>query len=112
MSVAMGRFYLPPQVIVVVAVLAAVGAILHPGGPARSPTTARAVWLSPDAAEADSATEFDYVLAVGKDEKLMRRLNELDDAETCSTSGKGTDAKWKLGAEEVVPALWRFAEGK
>ena len=70
------------------------------------------MWLSPDAAEADSATEFDYVLAVGKDEKLMRRLNELDDAETCSTSGKGTDAKWKLEPAQVVPSLWRIAEGK
>ena len=74
--------------------------------------TARAAWLSPDATEADNATEFDYVFTVGKDEKLMRRLNELDNAETCSTSGKGTDAKWKLKAEEVVPALWRLAEGK
>ena len=90
----------------------AVGAILHPGGPARNQMTARAAWLSPDATEADNATEFDYVFTVGKDEKLMRRLNELDNAETCSTSGKGTDAKWKLKAEEVVPALWRLAEGK
>ena len=70
------------------------------------------MWLSPDATEADDATEFDYVLALGKDEKLMRRLNELDNAETCSTSNKGTDAKWKLEPDQVVPTLWRFAEAK
>ena len=92
----------------------AVGAVLHPGGPARTLLTARAAatWLSPDATEADNTTEFDFVLALGKDEKLMRRLNELDNSETCSTSSKGTDAKWKLEPEQVVPALWRFAEGK
>ena len=91
----------------------AVGAILHPGGPARNQMTARAAWLSPDATEADSTTEFDFVLAVGKDEKLMRRLNELDGAETCSTRAhKGTDAKWSLNVDQVVPTLWRFAEGK
>ena len=93
----------------------AVGAVLHPGGPARSPfaAVARAAWLDRDGStETENATEFDFVLAVGKDEKLMRRLNELDNSETCSTSSKGTDAKWKLEPEQVVPALWRFAEGK
>ena len=93
----------------------AVGAVLHPGGPARSPlaAVARAAWLDRDGStEAENATEFDFVLAVGKDEKLMRRLNELDNAETCSTSNKGTDAKWKLEPDQVVPTLWRFAEAK
>ncbi|KAI0752115.1 glycosyltransferase family 20-domain-containing protein [Fomes fomentarius] len=89
----------------------AVGAVLHPGGPAHSPY-ARSAWISPDVIESENTTEFDFVLAVGKDEKLMRRLNELDNAETCSTSGKGTDAKWKLEPEQVVPSLRRFVEGK
>ncbi len=87
------------------------GAVLHPGGPAHSPY-ARSAWISPDVIESENTTEFDFVLAVGKDEKLMRRLNELDNAETCSTSGKGTDAKWKLEPEQVVPSLRRFVEGK
>ncbi|RPD60848.1 hypothetical protein L227DRAFT_547270 [Lentinus tigrinus ALCF2SS1-6] len=90
----------------------AVGAILHPGGPARSPMARHAVWISPDSVESENATEFDFVFAVGKDEKLMRRLNELDNAETCSTSGKGTDAKWKLEQPQVVSSLWRLAEAK
>ncbi|KAI0742614.1 glycosyltransferase family 20-domain-containing protein [Daedaleopsis nitida] len=90
----------------------AVGAILHPGGPARSPLATRAPWLATESTETEDTTEFDFVFALGKDEKLMRRLNELDNAETCSTSGKGTDAKWKLGADQVVPSLWRFAESK
>ena len=93
----------------------AVGAVLHPGGPARSPlaAVARAAWLDRDGStEAENATEFDFVLAVGKDEKLMRRLNELDNAETCSTGVKGTDAKWKLKPEEVMGVLNRFLETK
>ena len=50
------------------------------------------------------------MLAISKDEKLMRRLNELDNAETCSTGSKGTDAKWKLKPEEVMGVLNRFLE--
>ena len=90
----------------------AVGAVLHPGGPSSSAPPA---WLAPPAepGESESATEFDFVLAVGKDEKLMRRLNELDGAETCSTRANlGTDAKWRLDPSQVVPSLWRFVEGK
>ncbi|OCH91316.1 hypothetical protein OBBRIDRAFT_873262 [Obba rivulosa] len=89
----------------------AVGAILHPGGPAHS-LVAQAPWIAPESTEMENATDFDFVLAIGKDEKLMRRLNELDNAETVSTGTKGTDAKWKLDAKDVLPALWRFAEGK
>ncbi|OCH91314.1 hypothetical protein OBBRIDRAFT_834281 [Obba rivulosa] len=68
----------------------AVGAILHPG---------------------ENATDFDFVLAIGKDEKLMRRLNELDNAETVSTGTRRADAKWTLDAKDVLPTLWRFTEG-
>ena len=75
-------------------------------------TPVRVPLLLPDAADAENSTEFDFVLAVGKDEKLMRRLNELDNAETCSTSNRGTDAKWKLDPDQVVPALQRFSESK
>ncbi|OSD03743.1 glycosyltransferase family 20 protein [Trametes coccinea BRFM310] len=89
----------------------AVGAILHPGGPARSALARSVAWLAPEATE-DTDTDFDFVFAVGKDEKLMRRLNDLDNAETCSTGSKGTDAKWKLEPEQVLPALQRFAETK
>ncbi|CAL1697858.1 unnamed protein product [Somion occarium] len=93
----------------------AVGAILHPGGPAHSPL-GRAAWLSPEAIEAEHDPEVDFVLAIGKDEKLMRRLNELENSETISTGTnmgvKGTDAKWKLKPEEVMEVLRRFAETK
>ncbi|KAI0370930.1 hypothetical protein BV20DRAFT_966016 [Pilatotrama ljubarskyi] len=88
----------------------AVGAILHPGGPARS-AAAHTAWLAPEATE-ETDTDFDFVFAVGKDEKLMRRLNELDNAETCSTGAKGTDAKWKLEPDGVLPALQRLTETK
>ena len=92
----------------------AVGAILQPGGPLRTQLTARAAaaWLSSEAMEADNATDFDFVLGVGKDERLMRRLNDLDNAETVSTNNRGTDAKWKLEPKEVLPVLTRFSETK
>jgi trehalose 6-phosphate synthase/phosphatase len=86
----------------------AVGAILHPGGPAHSPLAGRAAWMSPDPSEVDHPQDLDFVLAVSGDEKLLCRLNELDNAETCSTRGKGTDARWKLHPKEVMGALWQF----
>ena len=84
----------------------AVGAILHPGGPARSPMSRRALWMGPDTAEESSVGgDRDFLLALSSDEKLLRRLNEFDGAETVSTSGKGTDAKWKLDSGETRGVL-------
>ncbi len=87
---------------------------MHPAGPSHATTSAAAArpWLMPEAAEAESVRDVDFVLAVGKDEKLMRRLNEIDNAETVSTGNKGTDAKWKLDPGEVMRALARFADAK
>lgn len=65
--------------------------------------------MSPDVTEDNSSDDVGFVLAVGSDEKLLRRLNDLDYAETCSTSNKGTDAKWKLEPKEVSKVLWSFA---
>ncbi|KAI0920354.1 hypothetical protein AcV5_010116 [Taiwanofungus camphoratus] len=90
----------------------AVGAVLHPGGPAQSALATRAAWLASEVTEAESVTDIDFMLAIGKDEKLMRRLNELDSAETVTTGTKGTDAKWKLEPEQVMQTLWRFVEAK
>jgi len=84
----------------------AVGAILHSGGPTQSPHRTQPL-TALDGLYADlengggsggvDATDADrFMLAVTADEKLLRRLNEFDNAETCSTSGKGTNAKWKL----------------
>jgi len=53
--------------------------------------------------------EVDFLLAISSDEKLLRRLNEFDGSETVSTSGKGTDAKWKLECEAAVGVLKGFA---
>ena len=55
------------------------------------------------------AEDVDFLLAVSSDEKLLRRLNEFDVSETVSTSGKGTDGKWKLESEEAVKMLGMFA---
>ncbi|KII83794.1 glycosyltransferase family 20 protein [Plicaturopsis crispa FD-325 SS-3] len=88
----------------------AVGAILHPGGPAHSPLTGRAAWMTADNADLDSVTgDIDLVFAIGTDEKLLRRLNDIDNAETCSVSEKGTDAKWKLEAKDAAKILWQLA---
>ncbi|KAG6377935.1 glycosyltransferase family 20 protein [Boletus reticuloceps] len=97
----------------------AVGAILHPGGPAQSPRSGLAVSLSSrgvrggheDVDEHDGASgdETRGVFAVSGDEKLLRRLNELDNAETVSTSRKGTDAKWKLDPMDVMSVLSQLA---
>jgi trehalose 6-phosphate synthase complex regulatory subunit len=88
----------------------AVGSILHPGGPARSPI-ARSNWYSTDGTESDGPHDVDFLLAIGTDEKLLRRLNEIDNAETCSTSpvDKGTDAKWRIQMREVMDVLWQLA---
>ncbi|KAG1750509.1 glycosyltransferase family 20 protein [Suillus paluster] len=90
----------------------AVGAILHPGGPAYSPrSSSTSIPDLPSGMHMGGGVggEAGFVFAVGGDEKLLRRLNELDNAETVSTSGKGTDAKWKLDAGGVADVLWMFA---
>ena len=49
--------------------------------------------------------ETDFLMAVSSDERLLRRLNENDVAETVSTSGKGTDARWRMDYEDVKGVL-------
>lgn len=90
----------------------AIGSILHPGGPARSPIGGRSAWLSPESGESDGPHDVDFMLVLGSDEKLLRRLNEVDNAETCSTSAanKGTDAKWRIEMSQVIDVLWQFAK--
>jgi len=52
--------------------------------------------------------EVDFLLAISSDEKLLSRLNEFDGSETVSTSGKGTDAKWRLESEAALGVLRAF----
>ncbi|KAJ7293788.1 alpha,alpha-trehalose-phosphate synthase [Mycena rebaudengoi] len=89
----------------------AVGAILHPGGPAHSPLQRGGGWMSPDVGDSDAVAngDLDLILAVSSDEKLIRRLNEIDCAETCSTGSKATDARWRLEADKVLETLGVFA---
>ncbi|KAH9990884.1 alpha-trehalose-phosphate synthase [Russula vinacea] len=83
----------------------AVGAILHAGGPTYSP---RAPWILPEESESIAHAK-DFVLAIGRDEKLLRRLGELDNAETCSTGTGGTDARWRVAREDVIDVLGQLA---
>lgn len=64
--------------------------------------------------DTDMETDIDFSLAVSSDEKLLRRLNELDFAETVSTGemGTGTDAKWKLDPKDVIQTLSQFAKAR
>lgn len=48
------------------------------------------------------------MLAIGLDEKLLRRLSELDDAKAVSTRRRGTDAKWKLDPRDVPGTRFLF----
>ncbi|KAG6371761.1 glycosyltransferase family 20-domain-containing protein [Boletus reticuloceps] len=84
----------------------AVGAILHPGGPAQSCGLAASLSSRHDGASGD---ETHSVFAVSGDKKLLRWLNELDNVETVSTSRKGTDAKWKLDPKDVMLVLSQLA---
>ncbi|KAI6023015.1 hypothetical protein BKA83DRAFT_4272151 [Pisolithus microcarpus] len=58
----------------------------------------------------NSAVDSMLMLAIGGDEKSLIQLNELDDAETVSTSRRGTDAKWKLDPREVLGVLGALAQ--
>lgn len=82
------------------------GAILRPGGPSQSIPSS---WFTPEVTTPDTTQDVDIVMCIGADEKLLSRLNELDNADTCTTSGKGSDAKWRLSVEDVIPTLWKFA---
>ena len=63
----------------------AVGAILHAGGPTYSP---RAPWILPEESESIAHAK-DFVLAIGRDEKLLRGLGELDNASWPIGRGEG-----------------------
>jgi hypothetical protein len=90
----------------------AVAAVLQPGGPIRSPPNGRFAWLHANVFDADYLTNdgVDFLLAVGNDEKLIRQLKEVNNAETCSVSGKGMGAKWRIDTEDVTKALWHFVD--
>ncbi|KAI6107715.1 hypothetical protein EV401DRAFT_433817 [Pisolithus croceorrhizus] len=118
-------FLVPPNNI---SRLTAVGTILHPGGPACSPLGGDAgvdndgYWssvtigggtgrtTSSTGGRVSSAAESTLMLAIGGDEELLRRLNELDGAETVSTSRRETDARWKLDPREVLGVLQTLAQ--
>lgn len=45
----------------------------------------------------------DFILAISRDDRLLGKLNSVPKAVTCSASGKGSDAKWKLpGPADVL----------
>ena len=106
----------------------AVGAILQPGGPASLGSAVRSSKIhSPEyhgiydptlsstistvAARVSEArglvSEIDFVLVISSDERLLRRMNEIEGADaecvTVSTSKRGTGARWKLDLDDGEP---------
>jgi trehalose 6-phosphate synthase/phosphatase len=55
--------------------------------------------------------ELDFLLAISGDEKLLRRVNEFDGAETCRSTGtgRGSDAKWRVEGGKTQEVLAVFA---
>jgi hypothetical protein len=91
---------------------------LHPSGPVLSPRSPvqGATWAAPrmglaglgDSGDAGESA-FEFVLAVSGDEKLLRRLNEVENAETCTTGSAGSEARWRLEPGAAAGALLQFA---
>ncbi|KDQ16896.1 glycosyltransferase family 20 protein [Botryobasidium botryosum FD-172 SS1] len=53
-------------------------------------------------------TDFNFILAVSGDNRLIRRINDLPHSETCSTNLKNSDATWRLideGARKTSEVL-------
>ncbi len=52
---------------------------------------------------------FGFILLIGSDETIIRRLNHLEgdgtEVLTCSTGKKGSDAKWRLDPKGVLETL-------
>lgn len=52
---------------------------------------------------------FDFILVISGDETIIRRFNNLEDdgteVFTCSTNGKGSEAKWRLDPKDVLETL-------
>ena len=102
----------------------AVGAILQPGGvraptstststssstvPGQSGSALADALINPNANAGDSP--FDFILAVGGDNRLIRRINDLPNSETCSTNLKNSDATWRLVDGSVIGALLKIVE--
>ena len=71
------------------------------------------MWMSPDLdGPGTRGIELDFLLAISGDEKLLRRLNEFDTADTCCSTGeraRGTDARWRLETGRAAEVLATFA---
>jgi trehalose 6-phosphate synthase/phosphatase len=75
------------------------------------PLNGKAAWMAMEQADLDSAEEdLDFILAIGTDERLLRRLNDIDFSETCSTSGRATEAKWQLDPAQSIDVLRQLAK--
>lgn len=68
-----------------------------------SPPVSLATGASISHQPADSA--FDFILAVGNDEKLLGRLNGITGSQTVSTSKRDSNARWSLERTKTVEEL-------
>jgi len=88
--------------------ITAVSTVITPSLPPPSDADA------PFSPTADNIEAFSFVLTLSADERLLRRLNELNigggSVETVSTSGKNSDAKWRLNPSDVQNLLEDIAK--
>ncbi|KAG8730232.1 hypothetical protein FRC12_020398 [Ceratobasidium sp. 428] len=93
----------------------AVGTILSPGGLSASQSGDISLALSPVSAPLSLASSqaqheaFGAILYIGADEHLIRRLNELPNAETCAAGGRATFAQWRVDTAEIGELLAAFS---
>jgi len=59
-------------------------------------------------ADSEFAPSYDFILAIGSDERLLARLNAFGVAETVSTGMKSSDAKWRIDRSTVMQELGRL----
>ncbi|KIO24184.1 glycosyltransferase family 20 protein [Tulasnella calospora MUT 4182] len=82
----------------------AVELILRPEGPPKSESAELPSAPSPHP-HTPGETPFDYVLAIGSEERLLNRLNVVPHSVTVSTSHKNSNAKWRLERQDVLAQL-------
>ncbi|KAG8918571.1 hypothetical protein FRC00_012317 [Tulasnella sp. 408] len=85
----------------------AVELILRPEGPPTPETINSPSALSPNLS---GETPFDFVMAVGNEERLLSRVNSIPNSVTVSTNLKNSNAKWRLEQKSVLEQLENLAK--
>ncbi|KAG9043488.1 hypothetical protein FS837_009481 [Tulasnella sp. UAMH 9824] len=85
----------------------AVELILRPEGPPTPETINSPSALTPNPS---GETPFDFVMAIGNEERLLSRVNSVPNSVTVSTNLKNSNAKWRLEQKGVLEQLENLAK--